>query len=176
MKNKSYKLMVVIFSVCCLLVCVVTYWLYQEHENDKRFECYSLTTFPKLPPVGNLTLLTHFILNQNDEGVITFTGENDNPESKLLVSREIHFNYQWMKNGKLKLFNINVVINQSDAIRNDVFKVSVFDFQRPAIHMIIHRYKNSYMLGSLSSPISMCVDKDSMSGNVSMDTTFHFAD
>lgn len=162
MKSKSYRLMVFIFSVCCLIICVVTYWLYQDNENNMRFECYSLTTFPKAPPVGNVTLLTHFILNQNDEGVITFTGENDNPESKLLVSREVHFNYQWMKNGKLKIFNINVVINQSDTISDNVFKISIFDFQRPAIYMIIHHFKNSYILGSLSSPISMCVDKDGL--------------
>lgn len=162
MKNKSYKLMAFMFTVCCMVICIVTYWLYQNNENDKRFECYSLITFPKVPPVGNLTLLTHFILSQDDEGVITFTGENDNSESKLQVSREVHFDYQWTANGKLNIFNINVVINQSDTISNDVFKANVFDFQRSEIHMFIHRFKNSYVLGSLSSPISMCVDKDNM--------------
>lgn len=162
MKNKSYKLMAIMFTVFCIVLCSVTYWLYQNNENDKRFECYSLTTFPKAPPVGNLTLLTHFILNQDDEGVITFTGENDDSESKLQVSREVHFDYRWMENGKLNIFNINVVINQSDTISNDVFKANVFNFQRPEIHMFIHRFKNSYVLGSLSSPISMCVDKDNM--------------
>jgi hypothetical protein len=93
--------------------------------------------------------------------VITFTGENDNSESKLQVSREVHFDYQWTENGKLNIFNVNVVINQSDTISNDVFKANVFNFQRPEIHMFIHRF-NSYVLGSLSSPISMCVDKDNM--------------
>lgn len=162
MKSKSYKLMFFVFALFCLTICAVTYWLHQHNEDSNRFECYSLITFPKAPPVGNITLLTHFILNQNDEGVITFTGENDNPESSFLVSREIHFDYQWMKNGRLNLKNINIVINQSDTVKGDVFKMNVFDFQRPTIHMIVHRFKNSYVLGSLSSPISICVDKDSV--------------
>lgn len=162
MKNKSYKSIFALLMLPCLLICIIAYWLYQHNEDGNRFECYSLITFPKALPVGNITLLTHFILNQNDEGVITFTGENDNPEFNFQVSREVHFDYQWMKSGKLNLTNINMIINQSDTIKNDVFKMNVFDFQRQTVNMIIHRFKNSYVLGSLSSPISVCVDKDSM--------------
>lgn len=50
-------------------------------------------------------------------------------------------------------------INQSDTIKNNMFKMNVLIFSG---QLLFFRFKNNDASGGLSSPISICVDKDSV--------------
>lgn len=155
-KNKK------ILLPCLVLLLIACNFIYFTLNRGEVFNdsCVAVLRTEEKNSEFNSTETLTLVLNPDKSGYIAFSGDINNHGKMMTLYRELRFKYEKESDDIYKMTNIETVKhsrdNAPDALVDSVFFSTQHEKAR---YMTLGKFKNSYVIGNLHSPVFICVVK-----------------